>query len=217
MRGLLFRELALLVRQPPLFAALAAHAGVAGIFIAVWGPVGGLPLAGGGALYDQLSMLDMISAAGLLPWVVARCQPRDSQDTIVRLAALCAAGPSSVLSARLLSAVLLAALFIAAALPPVLLAQQMSGTPTIVVALDRVRMFAMGVAVALAARACVSAAGDRVHAWLLATAVIALGMGLHLALPGAGAVLIAGGVIGSAVRLGQNASQAAGYLPEHSR
>lgn len=217
MRGLLFRELALLIRQPPLFAALAAHAAVAGIFIAVWGPVGGVPVAGGGTLYDQLGMLEMISAAALLPWVVARCQPRDSQATSVRLAALCAAAPSSVLNARLLSAVILAALFIAAALPPVLLAQQMSGTPAIVVALDRARMLAMGVAVALATRACISAVGDRVHAWLLATAVIGLGLGLHLALPGAGAVLILVGAIGSAARLGQNASQAAGYLPEHSR
>jgi hypothetical protein len=165
------RELTLVGRSAALTAAVVAHTVLLTLFLVVWGEAGGLPFTPSVAFYDQFRGLELMSLALVLPWAVARCVALERGDDIVILAAVAGIPVSRFIGAKLLAGCGVAALVVLSALPPAVIAQQISALPWRRGAADTAALVVFGMAAAAITRACVQASGS-MSGWLAAVLVM---------------------------------------------
>ena len=98
MRAIIRRELIVAARRPAVGIAASAIALVLVAFVLVWAP--GLPLLPDLNLYEQARVLDRGLLTIVLPWLAARIASADREDAFVRLSALTAVPPATLVAAK---------------------------------------------------------------------------------------------------------------------
>jgi hypothetical protein len=126
MRAAFLRDLLLIARRPGMLAAAAANAAIPTAFLFAWTDAGRVPLLAGGNLYEQQRIVVWWFLAFAAPWTMARLMADERAGEWSRLSAVSGLTPMTLVAGRLLAAVVYLAVIVCAALPPVLLAQQMS-------------------------------------------------------------------------------------------
>jgi len=127
MTSLVTRELVVVSRRTVLIVAVALYVVLLAVFTLVWGRK--LPMLTGGSFYDVLRVYHGGLLALVLSWIVARCEAPDRGDGIVRLSALTARRPSSIVFAKILSLTGVLVLVVMAGVPATIVAAKMSAVP----------------------------------------------------------------------------------------
>jgi hypothetical protein len=204
MRATVLREALVVARKPALVTVAIVCAALLALFPAVWG-VRGIPTLDGASLYDQQFRLEWILVLLLLPWTAARVIADERADDLVILSAVTAIPPSRMLLARLLATTAALTLVIGGALPVVISAQQMSGTPLPLLIVDQLALMAFALPVAVVTVWWMQIAANRLLGWLGSAATTVL-LVLLARLAGAtmdqaAIVLAVGAVAGAAILL----------------
>ncbi len=205
-RWLVWRASVLIVRTPAYWTATAMQALVLAAFLLAWGD--GVPTIDGSVL-QQLSGVQMVLLAIVLPWTAARCGSRQ-REAITRESATAAILPSRLLLARAAGLTLALAVCTLGGLPMLLLAQQVAAaTPGDVLATLLPAAGLVGF-VAVLTTWCDVLIGDRMLAWLVAAAATLL----LILLPAPGrTALIALGVLAGVTAISAAADSLLRYLP----
>ena len=170
MTTLFERELIVIARTPALWLGLAAHVVIAAGFVIVWGD--GLPIQGGGSVFDQFLTTQSAALAIVLPWVAVRCGAPWGRDGVVELSVAAATSPSIVVLARCLAVASGLFLVAAASLPFASIVLQVSALPLTHLLLPTlVPSFALACIAAVAATMCSVLTPHRLLAWVAATLV----------------------------------------------
>lgn len=169
MRPLVSRDLALVTRRRGLIAAALVHAGLVSAFVVAWSEPGRMPLLAGDDLYSQLTNIQWAFMAIAAPWITARVMAGERGAAWSRLAGLTAVSPARLLLARASVISLTLIVVIGSALPPVVLAHQMSHESMRALAIDQLELLAFAMCLGAIALHIELTIRDRLVSWLAAT------------------------------------------------
>jgi hypothetical protein len=204
MRAIVLREALVVARKPMFVTVVIVCSALLALFPAVWG-IRGIPTLDGASLYDQQFRLEWILVILLLPWTAARVIADERGNDLVILSTATAIPPSRVLLARLLATTAALTLVIGSALPVVISAQQMSGTPLTRLIVDQLALMAFALPVAVVTGCWMQIAANRLLGWLgsaVTTVLLVLLARLAVAtMDQAVIVLAVGAVAGAAILL----------------
>jgi hypothetical protein len=168
MYALTWRELALIGRSRPFWAATIVYLGLLFLFVLLWGD--GLPIVNGGTSWEQFSSLQWAALTVLFPWTAARCAAPRRRE-LALLAVTTGAAPSRLLLARSI-AVAIALLSLAiAALPVMLLMQQVAAMPLASIASATTIIAGLAAFAAVITSGCMAISTHPLKGWIAATAI----------------------------------------------
>ena len=130
MMSLAIHECRMLGRRAVWPAALVVHAAAASMFVAIWGPSGGVSLWEATVL-QQLSAVDRLATAVLLTWLSTFVCSDDEGGarSVLDWSALAARSPQTVFRARIAAIAVLGLIFMSTALPAFVAAGEVSAAP----------------------------------------------------------------------------------------
>lgn len=160
-------HLAVFVRQPAYFVAMALHATILAVFLILWGD--GVPLMAGEDALAQQQVVQCVFLGLALPWAALRCRTHHAAHEDAVLACVAAIPRGSVVLGRAVATWLALMLLVATGLPLPVLAQQMAAAP--IGALPPGGWALAGVAALATAATTARPPGpvDAVHAWVRAS------------------------------------------------
>jgi hypothetical protein len=218
MRALVRREALVAARKPALVTMAIVCAGLLALFPVAWG-VRGIPTLDGASLYDQQFRLEWTLVLLLLPWTAARVIADERADDLVILSAVTAIPPSRVLLARLLATTAALTLVVGGALPVVISAQQMSGTPLSRLIVDQLALVAFALPVAVITVWWMQIAANRLLGWLgsaVTTVLLVLLARLAVTTMDQAVIVLAVGAVAAAAILHNRADLWWRYLAERA-
>jgi hypothetical protein len=218
MRALVLREALVAARKPALVTMAIVCAGLLALFPVAWG-VRGMPTLDGASLYDQQFRLEWMLVLLLLPWTAARVIASERTDDLVILSAVTAIPPSRVLLARLLATTAALTLVVGAALPVVISAQQMSGTPLSRLIVDQLALLAFALPVAVVTLWWMQITANRLLGWLgsaVTTVLLVLFARLAVTAMDQAVIVLAVGAVAAGVLLLNRADLWWRYLAEQA-
>jgi hypothetical protein len=124
-RSLVRREAIAIARTSGFWTATVFHATVLTAFVAVWG--NGLPIHGGGTVFEQLLALEAVLLSIVLSWAAIRCSVPEPRDRLVAVAVATGSTPSGIVLAKCLTLALALAAIVASGLPLLMTARQVPG------------------------------------------------------------------------------------------
>ena len=182
MGALIWRDLAMVSRAPALWVSAALYTSGLAFFVVVWGD--GVPVAGAASNWRQFIAAERILLAVLLPWTAARCGV-SSRRELVLTGVVTAKPPAALVLARC-AALGLALIAVAlAALPVVVLMQQIAGASAGAVALALVPIAALAIFVASVTTTVSIVLEAPVRVWGMVTAVSLTALAVIPSEPGA--------------------------------
>jgi hypothetical protein len=186
MRAAIVRDLALFTGRRGLLAAAALHAAIACAFMLAWSAARRVPILAGDDLYAQLRTIQWVFVALATPWIAARAIARERGGEWVRLSMLTGMPKRRLIGARAATLALGAIAVVLAALPAVLLAEDMSVPGIHSLPVDQLRLAVFACVLVWMAMALEVTLENRLASWILSTAAAAvLLLGVRL---GAGAL-----------------------------
>ena len=210
--SLVGREAVIVLRTIPFWVAAAAYVVLLALFVTIWGD--GVPIVGGGTNWEQFIIVQWIVLLAALPWTAARCSPPSLRD-VTLFAIATAQAPSRVLLARCVALSLCLTALAFLALPLIVVMQRVAAVPLAEAAASLLPLAGLAIFVAVAATASTLVCGNRVAAWIVATACSIV---LASVMPSNGTAalwLLAAALVGGPLLL--RADAALTYLPERGR
>jgi hypothetical protein len=128
MRSLVLHELRRGMRRAAWPLALGLHLVGVTLFVAVWGPTGGVPLWAA-PLLTQLVAADRMLLAVLLTWLVTPLFAHDAHADLVGWSGVTGISVRSLMASRAIAASLLAIMMVLSGVPIVAAASQISSVP----------------------------------------------------------------------------------------
>ena len=164
------RELIVVARRQVLSIVIATYAALLAAFTVVWGLK--LPTLTGTAFYESFRNVQTGLLIILMAWVVVRSSALDRHDHMVRLSAMVARRPSSVVIAKMLSLCGVLALVVMAGVPAAIVASKMSAIPSSIVWRDIASALALALAASVVTTLWMLATGGPLSAWVGSAATI---------------------------------------------
>jgi hypothetical protein len=167
--ALLRREAIVMARASGVWVAAGFHVACLTVFVAVWGD--GMPIHGGGTVFEQMLTLETGLLSLLLPWAAVRCGVPAQGDPLVAIALATGSTPSRLVLVKCLALAAVLTGIAASGLPLLMIARQVPGlalgeAAAAVWPLAALAPFAAALAVFAAL-----ALDDRLLGWLVAAGV----------------------------------------------